>query len=134
MRTLIFITSVFFSMLSFASDNWVGITMTNKSVYSFDPDRVDRVNYLGKSYYKTWIREEELSQFKGQEGKLTGIKNMVLYYLDCPNNQLAIKSATKFKNGEPLKGNSFNLEVVDFQDAIPSSVADEIIRYSCMGK
>lgn len=134
MKKFVFIASIMFSSLAFSSDNWLQITMTNKSIYSFDPDNIDNVTYLGKAYIKTWIKEEEISQDKEQIGKLTGVKTMILYYFDCQNKQLAIKSATKYKNSEPVNGNSFNLNNVQFKDVIPDSIAGELLTYTCMGR
>ncbi|MDQ9112773.1 surface-adhesin E family protein [Acinetobacter baumannii] len=134
MKIFIFIASVLFSSWAFPADNWLQITNTTKSIFSFDPDNIDNVTYQGKSYIKTWIKEEELNQAKGQEGKLTGYKTMVLYYFDCQNKQLAIKSATRYRNGEPVKGNSINLNYLEFNDVIPGTVADDFLTYSCAGR
>ncbi|EPJ4961926.1 hypothetical protein RBI65_17510 [Acinetobacter baumannii] len=134
MKIFIFIASVLFSSWAFPADNWLQITNTTKSIFSFDPDNIDNVTYQGKSYIKTWIREEELNQAKGQEGKLNGNKTMILYYFDCANKQLAIKSATKYRNGEPVKGNSINLNYLKFNDVIPGTVADAFLTHSCAGR
>lgn len=116
---------------TFAEDNWVQISSTKNTIYYFNPDKIDVVEYTGKPMIKAWVKTEEVSVKKGKEGKLNGTKTLILYYFDCRNNQLGMKSATQYKNNLPVQGNSFNLNIVKMNDAIPDTIGESLINAGC---
>lgn len=123
-----FLVGFFISMQASAS-TWIEVSLTDESTYHIDLDRVQRTSEYGKSYFKVWVKETIYNDIT-KDGLTVGDYSLFLYHVDCQAQALGAKSYVSYKkNGKKI--NSKYFDYVKMRDAVPNSIGDSIVTYTC---
>ncbi|MEN8321127.1 hypothetical protein [Acinetobacter junii] len=119
------------STISKASDDWYPIATTDESKFFINVQNISESREYGKTIVKSWIKMQIFNDIT-KDGLSVGDYSLMLYHSNCEDNTVGMKSLTSYKNGK-LFGNGVNKSYVQMNDAIPESIGESIIAYSCEG-
>ncbi|WP_335954013.1 surface-adhesin E family protein [Acinetobacter higginsii] len=115
---------------SFA-DDWFQINETDESKFYINVPSISETNSYGKKVVKAWIKDVIYNDLT-KDGLSVGDNTMSLFYSNCEDNTVGIKSITQYKNGKVF-GSQISNSYVNMKDVIPNSIGQSILTYSCEG-
>lgn len=122
-----------FSFGTYAEAEWKMVYAANGFVISIDTNSISNVSeHPYQTNKKVWTRYLVYNDLV-QDGLAVGDYLMILYWVNCNNKTLGLKSASsynKLKNGT-WKNNSQSNSYVSMEDIIPGSVGESIVNGVC---
>ena len=122
-----------FSFGTYAEAEWKMVDAANGFVISIDTNSISNVSeHPYQTNKKVWTRSLVYNDLV-QDGLAVGDYLMILYWVNCNNKTLGLKSAStynKLKNGT-WNNNSQSNSYVSMEDIIPGSVGEGIVNGVC---
>ncbi|MBJ9481156.1 surface-adhesin E family protein [Acinetobacter baumannii] len=113
------------------ADDWFKINETDESKYYINIPSIAATNSYGKNVVKAWVKDLIYNDLT-KDGLSVGDYSMILFYSNCNDNTVGIKSQTHYKNGK-IFGTQLNNSYVNMRDVIPNTIGESILAYSCEG-
>ncbi|MBJ8506551.1 hypothetical protein I6M96_16295 [Acinetobacter seifertii] len=113
------------------ANDWYKINETDESKYYINLPSISETNIYGRKVVKAWVKDLIYNDLT-KDGLSVGDYTMSLFYSNCDDSTLGIKSLTQYKNGKVF-GNQLNNSYVNMKDVIPNSIGESILNYSCEG-
>lgn len=115
----------------YANEDWFKIGGNDEANFYINMRSISEFKLYGKPVVKAWIKREIYNDIS-KDGLSVGDYNMVMYYSNCEEKTLGVKSLTDYKKGKVF-GASNNYSYVEMKDVIPDSIGEAILAYSCTG-
>lgn len=133
--------SILFVLLNgSAQAEWLEIVkISDERYFSIESNKID---YIPNNRVSVWIKRNDSSSNELKSRKRTGSPingfdefshAITKYVIDCTHKQIATSSTTSYSiNGDSLESINYKASQLDFTDAVPDSVAEEVIAFSCL--